>query len=107
MADEYIKREDVLKQLKKLAEQYLDSKRMCDLFVCAGIKKVLPVVQSVPAADVREVKKGKWIVLDECSNEGIYCPECHTKIFDFTHKPKKKLSNFCPNCGADMREEIE
>lgn len=43
---------------------------------------------------------GHWIILDNCSNSGIYCSECNTKIFDYTTKPKKKLSKFCPHCGA-------
>ena len=47
-------------------------------------------------------KKGHWIVLDNCSNSGIYCSECQAKIFDFTHKPKDKISQFCPHCGAKM-----
>lgn len=45
-------------------------------------------------------KKGMWIVLDDCSNAGIYCSECNNKIFVYPSKPKKKLSNFCPNCGS-------
>ena len=43
---------------------------------------------------------GKWIVLENCSNSGIYCSKCNIKIFDCPMKPKKKLSNFCPNCGS-------
>jgi DNA-directed RNA polymerase subunit RPC12/RpoP len=45
-------------------------------------------------------KTGMWIVLDECANEGIYCSECNHKIFDSPEKPKKKKSNYCPNCGS-------
>ena len=48
----------------------------------------------------RKVKEGHWIVLDNCSNEGIYCSHCNNKIFDYPSKPKKKLSNYCPNCGS-------
>ena len=44
--------------------------------------------------------KGMWIVLDNCANAGIYCSECNNKIFDYTTKPKKKMSNFCSNCGS-------
>lgn len=49
---------------------------------------------------VCEKRNGRWIVLDNCSNQGIYCSECQNKIFDYVTKPKKKLSNFCPNCGS-------
>ena len=47
-----------------------------------------------------KAKKGHWIVLEFCANEGIYCSECHMKIFDRTTKPKKKLSQYCPHCGS-------
>ena len=49
----------------------------------------------------RPQQKGHWIYLKDCSNSGVYCSECLTKIFD--HYPmKKKLSHFCGHCGAKM-----
>ena len=59
-------------------------------------------VKSIPAADVREVKLGfnakkDYPSLFECSICGWECWDtipCDTETF-----------NFCPNCGADMREE--
>lgn len=48
----------------------------------------------------QDAKEGHWIVLEFCANEGIYCSECHMKIFDRTTKPKKKLSQYCPHCGS-------
>lgn len=48
----------------------------------------------------QKAKEGHWIVLDFCANEGIYCSECHMKIFDRTTKPKKKLSQYCQHCGS-------
>lgn len=52
-------------------------------------------IESIPAADVRPVVRGKWI--DHQEGRWIYakCSECGT-----LHDVK---SNFCPNCGADMR----
>ena len=50
-------------------------------------------------------KTGHWDVLTMCANEGTYCSVCHTKIFDFVHPPKKKLSQYCPHCGAKMEDE--
>lgn len=48
----------------------------------------------------KQQKTGHWIVLEYCANEGIYCSECSTKIFDRTIKPKSKLSQYCPHCGS-------
>ena len=50
--------------------------------------------------------KGKWIILDECANEGVYCSECHKKVFKLEFSPTMKWRNFkyCPNCGARMVE---
>lgn len=50
-------------------------------------------------ADVPERNVGKWI--DDCS-----CSICH-----WIHEDDKGFAlltnyNFCPNCGADMREEM-
>ena len=51
-------------------------------------------------------KTGHWIYLQDCANEGVYCSECHTKMFD-RYPMKKKLSQFCAHCGAKMDEEVE
>lgn len=49
----------------------------------------------------QEAKTGHWIYLQYCANEGVYCSECHTKMFD-RYPMKKKLSQFCGHCGAKM-----
>jgi len=53
--------------------------------------------------------KGKWKILDECANEGVYCSECHKKIFklEFSNTMKWRNFKYCPNCGADMRGDSE
>ena len=48
-----------------------------------------------------EAKIGHWIYLQYCANEGVYCSECHTKMFD-RYPMKKNLSQFCGHCGAKM-----
>lgn len=64
-------------------------------------------VKHIPAADVRPVVRGKWIdrPLDNfrkfeskcsvCGWSGVSNYDSYVDIFDF---------NFCPSCGADMRE---
>lgn len=64
-------------------------------------------IKSEPAADVKEVVHGEW------RPRGGYfrCSECDTKTLlkdvggtgGFSHEYEQILTNFCPNCGADMR----
>ena len=72
------------------------------------VEDVLELLKSQQAEIERlkaERKEGHWEVFTMCANEGTYCSECHTKIFDFVTPPKRKLSMFCPHCGAKMSEE--
>lgn len=59
------------------------------------------IVDSIPAADVVEVKHGVWIIEDSEYEpwETYICPFCNAA---FGYK-----LNFCGNCGADMRGETE
>ena len=54
----------------------------------------------------QKTKTGHWISLKNCSNSGVYCSECNTKVFD-NYPFKKKTSYFCPHCGTRMEDEIE
>ena len=52
--------------------------------------------------DLVVIKHGKWQVLDNCSNEGVYCSVCQKKVYRKSYANHKVKSNFCPNCGAKM-----
>ena len=61
------------------------------------------VLSNIPSADVVERKIGEWLPIID-ANElgepyqcGIYCSECGFQTVT--------LSNFCPECGSDMRNE--
>ena len=58
------------------------------------------IIESVPAADVRPVVRGHWeIVTGSNGKEYMVCSECRvTQTLTGTF-------SYCPNCGADMREE--
>ena len=61
-------------------------------------------IDAAPTIDPESLRqKGEWFVLDECSNAGVYCSVCHKKVFKECYANVKEKSNFCPNCGADMR----
>lgn len=67
-----------------------------------GVETCITVLQDVPTIDVVEVKHGEWYLLDECSNEGVYCSVCHKKVYRKWYANQKVKSNYCPNCGAKM-----
>ena len=55
---------------------------------------------------LKDQEIGHWIFLTDCSNSGVYCSECNTKVFD-SYPFKKKIAYFCPHCGTRMEGEIE
>ena len=66
-------------------------------------------IEQYQAADVAPVVRGKWNILTECANEGVYCSVCHKKVYraDYARcaNSNKLRSNYCPNCGARMDGE--
>jgi hypothetical protein len=62
-----------------------------------GIDYVTDLIDEMPSADVVEVKHGEW--RPERTRFGFYCNNC--KMYSYWS------TNFCPNCGADMRERKE
>lgn len=65
---------------------------------------VVAALKSLPAADVREVKRGKWETKQRHEHypsgdpyEADYCSVCG--------KRGSKEFLYCPNCGSDMRGE--
>ena len=51
-------------------------------------------------------KHGHWVVFENCSNAGVYCSECHIKMFD-RYPMKKKFSQYCGHCGAHNDLQVE
>ena len=57
-------------------------------------------INAIPAADVRPVKRGEWSRID-------YKPHGHDYQCSVCQFKNDEPNNFCPNCGADMREKEE
>ena len=101
---EYIKREDAKRTLFKRLLTECFSKRLVDIF--------LDDIAKIPAENVRENVRGKWLNFygeemhlnkkGETTGES-YCSEC--KMFLMASDEYECYGNFCPNCGADMRNE--
>lgn len=82
---EYIKREDAL---NLIIEDNIHPLPFIDL---------IEEIKNLPAADVAEVRHGRWIdVSEESSNLNWKCSLCTKRVL--------QKSPYCPNCGALMRE---
>ena len=63
-------------------------------------------IMALPAADVRHVVRGKWVEKKHATTHGYFCrmalscSVCGQEI-DYG---RGYGSNYCGNCGADMRE---
>lgn len=44
--------------------------------------------------------KGEWVLLDECSNSGYYCSNCHKKVVKEGWSDTVKMIKYCPRCGS-------
>ena len=92
--NEYISKEQACKELERFIG-YLDE----DM-----IHRLKIAIRRIPATDVREVKKGKWTQVRE-KHLYLLCSICHEPYAKLDVLGIEQNKNFCPNCGADMREE--
>lgn len=70
-----------------------------------GCDDICPQFAKIPSADVRENVKGKWL----CSDDMYEMAVCSICNYD-THEPvdyARANYHFCPNCGADMKGDID
>ena len=67
--------------------------------------EIMAEVHYMPAADVVEVRHGRWLTTDGYPHR-LYCSVCY-KTYAKNAKWVNELdlpTNYCPNCGALMRE---
>lgn len=112
---EYIEREAALDIVNGWRDQLIPTYGKNDEYVKC-LETVAEHLESLIAANVRPVVRGEWeevvvMWLEDIEDPpdaiaSMFCPECkrfanHVYYYgDPTHG-----MNFCPNCGADMREE--
>lgn len=96
MAD-YIKREDALAAQNK----------------SMNLNEMRERLKCLPAADVAEVRHGRWIWDDNGMDWGLgawKCSVCHSRPETWWEAAKGNPyrcsgSHYCPNCGAKMTED--
>lgn len=102
--DDYIRRGDVVRDIEELSF----TMSMCvSVDECKGMKSAQKIIASIvaetiPAADVVERKVGRWVY--SSNGTGWRCSECNAQAPFWCMASTQNLSNYCPNCGADMRE---
>ena len=82
MIKEFIEREEALSAIKQAFEK--------------GERPSL-YIKCIPAADVAEVRHGRWLCVDTDTEQFFLCNRCKKKEY--------WESNYCPNCGAKMDKE--
>ena len=89
MSDKYIKFEDAQDLLERALEDDFEISYAVDRL------KELPVVDALP------IVHGQWIYEEPNGANSFkgayYCDQCH--------QPEIFRRNFCPECGADMRDD--
>lgn len=68
---------------------------------------VFSAIDNAPTADVAPVRRGKWVLVGQNAHEYVTsikerCSLCGRYVYRYDAEP---TDNFCPSCGADMREE--
>lgn len=101
--DEYVEREAL--------SNFILGLTIVDPMVAQYADAVLMHIQQAPAADVVEVRHGKWIEYETSSYAGTDDfgePKWVPKKFfrcSICRKGTAVRSHFCPNCGARMDKE--
>ena len=101
----YIQVEDAIKEMKKQYDLFSDDYHAPHRH---GVADCIEIIKDIPTADVRAVVRGHYIGDYDGYADGapVYdiwsCSACGCVFEDWDEKP---TYNFCPNCGADMREE--
>lgn len=107
---EYIPREAALAFQNEVEPLLCRNVVTHDIMSATKDADMVKYLQSIPAADVRHVVRGRWVDYPEClkytnaySDDHIVCSACE-ECFSILDNDCERF-NFCPNCGADMREE--
>ena len=100
---EYIERETVVERLR------LDYCRGCynngNDIKCRScwVDDAIGEIEEAPAADVKEVRRGRWMGLHDGWHYSYSCSECGAEALTKEETMHDQVcSNYCPYCGARM-----
>lgn len=83
--------------VKPKEDRYFQTYNLDDAFDY-GWRSLQECIRKLPSAE----RKGNWVGIDDEPCETFECDRCGFVLEDWI---QGAFYNFCPNCGADMREE--
>lgn len=91
-------------------DEYISKQTFKKKYLCCGWLPEMSEEEfdAFPAADVVEVRHGRWLTTDAYPHH-LYCSVCY-KTYAKNAKWVNELdlpTNYCPNCGARMGKEDE
>ena len=91
-------------------DEYISKQTFKEKYLCCGWLPEMSEEEfdAFPAADVVEVRHGRWMTTDAYPHH-LYCSVCY-KTYAKNAKWVNELdlpTNYCPNCGARMDKEDE
>ena len=95
MEEKYISTNRAVVVLKQKCEQ--------GLIDFATADSIAGFIDKQPAADVEEVRHGKWARQD--GRPEAICPECGRDVVYQVIDNRWQFENFCPHCGMKMDDE--
>lgn len=99
---EYIDRNYIVKAYIDLCKALSQKSKICPGADEPTVKNVFAIVMNAPAADVVEVRHGRWEMAPYNGVYDIRCSAC-----GYCPGIRFYSSNYCPNCGSRMDKEDE
>ena len=107
---EYIEREAVHRLIRSLDRYAWNDPKRSKYRTTVDIDDVQFGIDKIPAADVAEVRHGKWIKTypDNRLDGDYYCSNCYAGVDIATGEetPIDRELYYCPNCGARMDGKV-
>ena len=90
---DYIRREKTIREVVKTSTKFCRDPEL--------VANIINSITAIPAADVQEVKRGKWVFWTQDR------PPLRWFSCDYCGYHSLSKTNFCPNCGARMEADHE
>lgn len=87
---------------KYLSDAEIEATRQRKYVFASALNTICGNVRNFPTIEP-EREKGRWVDVTDGICVWKVCDQCGEKPLWNEWKTDRNLSNFCPNCGADMR----